>query len=415
MCYCLSVFQIGRYWWAVILLTVISVSMYVIHSMVNSDTHQPYVDQRSHSKNGNSYALRAFNSTNHDLMKLTADSDANLKLLQSHNHSGQGYLVYHCNKLTRPGKCKGWSDRLNGIFITYLLSLLTNQTFKIVHTSPCQLENYLIPNTIDWRIDEKKLLQTKSISYNVYDCARKLSTILKDSNLKQTIFKSDVNLIRLNWDYTKYIRHRTDIVSSIPWLSKFHISDVHSILFHSLFRPSDTLVSKVENIKRTWPQRRTNVCAHIRMGKNPNMPKDPIRMKNHATLENIWLFLERFVSDLYNIIIVTDSDAVLLTAKQKFPENFVSIPGNIWYIDDTENDCDTMEKNLVDFYILWHCDILVLSKSGFGLKAAQIRSPSKELYCALDSGAVVPCSRYTLPVLYPDFFAPWRLLGYSVI
>lgn len=57
----------------------------------------------------------------------------------------------------------GLSDRLRGMISVYKLCEKFKLDFKIYHVSPFLLENYLVPNKIDWSINEN------DISFNVQD------------------------------------------------------------------------------------------------------------------------------------------------------------------------------------------------------------------------------------------------------
>ena len=72
------------------------------------------------------------------------------------------------------------------------------------------------------------------------------------------------------------------------------------------------------------------------------------------------------------IYIATDSDAVKEAAKSKFSKRFVYIHGRIMHIDKMADDeeCSGFHKVVSDFCVLSTCDVLLMTRSGFGRLAS---------------------------------------------
>lgn len=60
------------------------------------------------------------------------------------------YIMYRCDRELDKNLCGGFGDRLKGILSAYLWSLLTNRTFLLRVTKPCNMVTLLEPNEVEW-------------------------------------------------------------------------------------------------------------------------------------------------------------------------------------------------------------------------------------------------------------------------
>ncbi|XP_033761877.1 uncharacterized protein LOC117343565 [Pecten maximus] len=316
---------------------------------------------------------------------------------------GQRYIVYDCSK-AKEGVCGGWSDRMSGILSTLVISLLTKRRFLIKHDKPCLIEDYLIPaDRFDWRFN-KSILLNKTSSYQ--DLSARKSTNLRkylsgslDIN---TYFEHDVNFVRMNWDFTEEFRKRRNIEDEIPWVTKLKYADMYKQLFNFLFTPSPLFAKALNEVKsqRTRPK---IACAHLRVGGNPTMPGDDRRKRLRVDL--VWKHFKKLNKRIYDIFIATDAEHVKRMAKKRYPANIIDTPGKITHIDQpNRNDPGVgFLKQLLDFYTLMNCDVLITSESGFSIFAAYLRDTDSDLYC-LRSEGIIPCTRYTINDIFPGHF-----------
>ncbi|OWF37382.1 uncharacterized protein LOC110467510 isoform X2 [Mizuhopecten yessoensis] len=313
----------------------------------------------------------------------------------------KGYLIYDCSK-ARKEKCGGWSDRLSGILSTLVLATLTNRTFKINFDNPCVLSKYLGPNQYNWTIGRSEY-EGKSTSYHILtnNLYHKMGKELTPKGL-QKYFQRDFSFIRMNWDLTRQFRKYPNIQKYAPWITELHFSDIYLNLFNTLFKPSQEIVKVLANIRNDTTRSKT-ACAHLRIGGNPSMRNDHPRNDKNS-LKAVWSFLDQLYINDYNIFVATDDDSVRKTARERFKNTFIDIPGSIMHIDQSSyrrgDVCEGFKKQLLDFLFLATCDVLVLSNSGFGMMAAYLRTHKTGLYCWTGSG-IVPCSRYTVHDFYP--------------
>ncbi|XP_060066060.1 uncharacterized protein LOC132546360 [Ylistrum balloti] len=317
------------------------------------------------------------------------------------NKSKITYIVYDCS-MERTGNCGGWSDRLVGIMTTFVISILTKKHFLINFDKPCLLHDYVIPANFDWRYNSS-LLSNKNHSYHNYlnNNYKKMKKELLGEKDINSYFKADISFLRMNWDFTYNIRKRPNINTDIPWITKYHQADIYKYLYHFLFKWSPSSTRALNNQRKTNRKRNKIACAHVRRGRNPNMPQDAVGPKQ--PLDVLWKYFDLLDKDEYDLYVASDTDSVKVLARERYPENMIDTPGNITHIDQPHvlNDPDEgFQKQLSDFYTLVNCDILIVPSSGFSILAALVRNIDSGLFCwrGLD---LIPCSRYTITEIFP--------------
>lgn len=316
---------------------------------------------------------------------------------------GGSYIVYDCS-INRRGQCGGWADRLSGILTTFVIALLTNKTFLINHDNPCVLEDFLVPGEHDWRYNATLLSgRTNTYKHLVDGSSNHLRTYFSGKEDINTCFSTDVSFLRMNWDYTTEFRKRPNISSEVPWITKLNYADIYRELFNFLFKPSVLLDRELKNLNRTKPKM---ACSHVRVGDNLKRPSG--RAKIQQQLEVLWKFMDAIDKTVYDIFVASDDETVANKAKERYKENFIDIKGPITHIDQTTHRAyDGFLKQLLDFYTLTRCDILIIGCTGFGIMAGYVRNSEADLYCYKD-GNNTPCARSTLEDVFPGhILAPY--------
>lgn len=147
--------------------------------------------------------------------------------------------------------------------------------------------------------------------------------------------------------------------------------------FNKLFKLNPAIEKKFNAyLKRAKPTPSTNlICAQIRIGDSPLLGAS----YNHIIIPyNLSVFFWKFIkqnyikhSKDYRIFITTDTESVMKEAYQHFEDNrIVFIDGKPRHVDfepNTMNNCSSIEKVVMDFYMLGHCDMGIVSRSGFGM------------------------------------------------
>ncbi|XP_021378796.1 uncharacterized protein LOC110466557 isoform X2 [Mizuhopecten yessoensis] len=308
----------------------------------------------------------------------------------------KGYIVYDCDD-HHSGPCGGWSDRMSGMFSAYVISVLLHKHFLVRCTRSFNLTDYFIPNSIDWKYNSSLLVDMSSKYHNFF-C--KTPNAIKEKNLTSLkhLFTKDVDFVRINWDYIKHFREFQGIKKVIPWVSDLPFADIYLKFFNTLFKPTKIITEAVNKIVKNVTKL---ACAHIRMGKSDTIIWDSTHTEEKQ-LKHVWIFLKTMEETNHSIFIATDAQFVRNTAKALF-KHLLETKGRILHIDQRAGGDGLFggyTKVFVDFFVLTKCDVLLLTKSGFGMMSAYLSIKSSDLYC-LTPYEVVPCSRYTLQRFYP--------------
>lgn len=319
--------------------------------------------------------------------------------------NGERYIVYLCRSNFM---CAGWGDRQHGIFAVYLLSLLTNRTFKVDMQSPCPLNKLYHPRSLNWKVnlsDLEGLSSTHIYAMNDVDFRNSMKEI--DFNVE---YPQDVVYLTNNYDYFYALK-------SNPYYKKiFHqkvrkrprpifFADIWQGLFimnkHVVRRFSPTLT-------QARPSKRHKlVCAHIRFGRNPTMPSDGNVRNTLSTIKPFWGFVEKYSNpDLYRLFVASDWQEFRSNVSKRFKDVTVDVEGDVIHIDKVQQSekyknksdhllpshddiCSGFEKVIADQYILSQCDILLLTYSVFGKAAAYLRRSNDNLYL-MEKGIIKP-------------------------
>ena len=272
------------------------------------------------------------------------------------------YLIHTCIN-----HCGGFADRMRGIVALYLLSIKHKRKFGIYHLQPCHLRNVLVPSEYNWTIGDEMFLENSSR----YDDLAFSRDFYGQYN---GLLNKDVVFMQSN---------------AMPNNLQGHFKKV----FLTLFKPSEAIQKEINEFKQKHVGRNKLVCSHIRVGKNPSM--EDVHYNDLGNISAIWQFLKRYDKVDHVIYIASDSDAVKEAAKLKFSKRLVDIPGRIMHIDimADDEDCSGFRKVVLDFYVLSTCDVLLVTRSGFGRLASYLRDKTSGLFCVRDR-KVEKCKHY---------------------
>ncbi|XP_060068269.1 uncharacterized protein LOC132548422 [Ylistrum balloti] len=314
----------------------------------------------------------------------------------------KGYIVYDCDD-QHPGPCGGWSDRMAGIYSSYVISVLLRRHFLIRCTRSFNLSDYLVPNLFDWKYNSS-ILTGRSWDYQ--DFFSKTPNALKKDDLSnlRRLFPHDVDFVRMNLDYTERFRYFHVLPNLIPWVLELHFADIFLNFFNTFFQPTQSISQTVSKFVQN---EKLLACAHITVDVKKKIIGNE-RYDNKEQLDLIWNLLKVMMASNYSIFVSTNSKAVRNTANTLFT-NLLEVEGPILDIDKPVGGSglvDGSRKVVTEFLILAKCDVLVLTKSGFGIMAAYLNNKTSDIYC-LTTNDLVPCSRYTIYSFYPDeIFSP---------
>ena len=290
------------------------------------------------------------------------------------------YLVYLCRK---GQNCNGWGDRQKGIISTFMLAQLTKRYFVMAHDNPCELSDFLVPNTYKWKSCYEYVFtvpesQRETLVYFNNDNTFTNNIATTDFDV---LFKKQVIFIITNqiWNHAILIHPKT--AENIPWTVTKTNWEINGFVLNSLFRPSQDLEKDIRKYIDNVSKQRTLVCSHIRVGKNPSMPQDQKRYVANVT--TIFQFLKGFDNlSKYVIYVASDSQAVRDNVKGNFTNSFIvdSPIVHVARLRPEDDACEGFRTVLLEQCLLARCDILLYTRSSFSRMAAYMNYRSKGLY-----------------------------------
>ena len=294
----------------------------------------------------------------------------------------RNYIVHLCRK---GDNCRGWGDRQKGIVSSFLLALLTNRFFVIVHDDPCPLTNFLIPNSHNWTsctdyVLNVPLVQTQTVHYYNEEYAFRDAIATTDFDV---ILNKQVVFIKTNQIWTTYILANKKAEKNIPSTVGKGIMEINRNILKRLFRPTITLQQEIMKYMENVHHQQKLVCSHIRTGKNPSMPQDKAKGDSQRAVQTIFHFLKKYdIPSQYMIYVATDSDAVKKKLKDTFNSCFtVDQPiVHIALYRAHENACKGFKTALLEQHLLSKCHVLVYTRSSFGRLASYMNEVMQGLY-----------------------------------
>ena len=268
----------------------------------------------------------------------------------------------------------GLADRLRGIVSTYLLCKELGREFKLLFTHPFPLDLFLLPNTYDWRIDEKdisfSLQQSRPIFLEVGGESR-WQTKKQKAQLKHRLKASKRKQAHI---YTNAL---------------FAYHEDFKGAFHELFKPSERLQSAIDRELENLGNDYISVSARF-MGVLGDfvdttgvevLSKDQQNQLLHACVKT----LEKIHHQHPDIPMLVNSDSTTFLDHARQLPYVYSIPGHILHLDLTEGARNeeqlyqTYEKTILDFFMIAHATEVyrlqgqwIYSKTGFPYAASLV-------------------------------------------
>ncbi|PVD32621.1 hypothetical protein C0Q70_08064 [Pomacea canaliculata] len=294
----------------------------------------------------------------------------------------QKVLVYHC---PWDVKCGGLGDRQKGIVGGFVLSAMLNRTFKIhmpLHPE-CNLDFFLTPSELDWRVrstelahpDQQSLLAMDGDNIDV------IQSLLKKDNL-QAELPSTYVLFRSNMEIVQYLLQHP-AAKKVEWLQGKSVPDIYKEVITRLFTPSERIQKKLQKLQSDFRAGNASlICAQVRLGQSETF-EDTEQFLNVQVFPVLADFLAPYsTAATSRIFISSDSKKIVELATARFPTVAVTVPGPITHVDRSKggDTCEGTEKAVVEQFLLASCDMLVISESGFAKIAAFLRGRDDGLY-----------------------------------
>lgn len=259
--------------------------------------------------------------------------------------------VFMCDGKKRQG---GLTDRLNGLLTTYFLAKKAGKPFRIYWREPFRLEDYLLPNKVDWRIEGDNLSHNLReaypvvVSYKYGKPGCRLRHLLEQRALGA--------LMRRKRQLHVYTNYAGDYD--------------YGQLFFELFRPSPEIQERL----RPYEGRKYAAFSfrfQQLLGDFTDTWGDVLPEEQRGAL------IEKNLSELLKMaeqlpvgtdaFVATDSETFLeRVAAARHPKIFV-VEGDIRHTDlmtSAEADHETVMKTFVDLYLLMRAQRIYRMKTG---------------------------------------------------
>lgn len=245
----------------------------------------------------------------------------------------------------------GLADRFRGICIYFALCKIKKVPFYVNYVYPFKLEDFLMPNLYNWRINEN------DISYNVRNAYLQVS--LGD----EIYFKS--------FKQNKQMHVYSNLGNLTDLNKKFNTSYTYKSLFEELFKPSEFLASKLKIIKNEIGGqyigvsfRFQHLLGDILEGRYPVLNEEKKSLLIKSCMDKLNQICDE--NKEYKVLVTTDSNTFLSILKNN--SRIYLIQGSIAHVDVT-NDAgkDVYTKEFLDFYMLRGA-VKIYNIGGGGLK-----------------------------------------------
>ena len=231
----------------------------------------------------------------------------------------------------------GFADCLRGMISSYAFAKAKGMPFKIDFKVPFHLDEYLIPNDYDWEVDESE------ISYN-YKYSSPIWVMDRD---RGRIFKFPFPRARQYHLYTN-----VNIIGLVN--KKFRKNYDYTVLYKELFRPSEALQKRIDEISQDLGNSYISVSFRFStlLGDFEDCINSPLPEKKQKE------YIKRCKKKLEEIHLANNSTKVFVTSdSSKFIDSLKDLP---WvhfiqgkrgqFKDDGETDVHML--TFLDFFII---------------------------------------------------------------
>lgn len=278
-------------------------------------------------------------------------------------------LVFMINGFLRHG---GLADRLRGAISTYMYAKEHNMDYRIYWRSPFLLEDYFLPNKVDWTIDDKDIKYSMPFAQPLY-----IGSYYKRFNL------SAENERKLQMAWMDRIISTPRKVSQYHVYSNAHFGNVqfHN-LFQELFKPHPRLLGEIAQFQKECGD--CYIAASFRFVQllgdfddrcgGIELPKDE---KEQYIIESISQIKKLSLNNGGKKVFVTSDSDLFIKRVQELPFAKVVL-GEIAHVDKTSEGQQSFDKEFLDLLLMAKAEkIYRLHKeqmhySGFPITAGMI-------------------------------------------
>lgn len=258
----------------------------------------------------------------------------------------------------------GLSDRIISIVSVYALSKAIGIDYKLSHTWPFRMENYLLPNKVNWIVSDKEISDNYWNSQFIFIKSR-LRKKIKVSKTRQIhVYAHSIVLEKVNEKYDKnYSFH--DLFWEL-FSSNAALQVKIKSLQQSLNTEYDAFVFRFQNLLGDFKEGNCEVYA-------PSAQED-------LMLKCIEFIRHYCVGGKNEKILITSDSITFLQNAQKCLNNIVIVPGELTHMQyPTESGCYALyEKSFIDLLMLSKARLITsvvykdMYSSGFPRTASKI-------------------------------------------
>ena len=318
-------------------------------------------------------------------------------------------IIYRCRMDDE--LCGGVGDRMYGILVLYLAAILTKRSFFIYNSKPVPLEQFLLPNKLDWRIDSIKHKKSRD---DVLSCAEgsllswctqhvvqipfRLCKYLKNLvfssyyflNINDNMRTDCIEELLYEFDSLRALTDRSQVDSK--FLHDF-ATNISRMMMDTLFRPHQRLIDTAMTAAGKNVQSQPHdclVCVHVRTGYGLGERTRHRNMSSFASCagvakRDLLVAAPQCAGNLQWLLVGDNQDAldmlqILLAGAGSHQFLRTKHLGSSFHIDKGQNASAGMLHAYTDWYLLTKCRYLVASMSTMGATAALHHGPAVSRY-----------------------------------
>lgn len=257
----------------------------------------------------------------------------------------------------------GIADRINSIITAYGVAKAVGSDYKLLHTSPFRMEDYLIPNKHNWIAD--------NVSFNLWQT--------KVFWFRRLAFKKP---IRYNHSKQYHAYFHTNALESLNKI--YNTQYTHSELFNELFTATPHLQNEIDRHTNQLPKDYESVVFRFQNLLGDYHEGGCKAYSNEKQEELIALCLNYLSSRNNRKLLITSDSTTFLKRASKL-ENIYIIDGERVHMQYNKGSFESNEKPFLDMFMLSKSSKITLIvardmyKSGFPMLASLIGKNTFEI------------------------------------
>lgn len=284
------------------------------------------------------------------------------------------YLIYLCTK--RP--CGGHGNRIHGITTLLVLAMLTKRILLIKMTYPIDINDYMLPNAIQWNHAIPSNLQSKEY-YLLYTHYYRHYQEFEHDLLNPD--GPDVMIARIQWGFYYHLMMFHDsliakMISKFSLKTQYDMFFLYGCAFNYLFKYSPEVAKEIDSIQsklglETGKYISMNVrsCLHDACRYNLLNLKYPWSPTFECAENAAKALAKKLNVPSVPIFLTTDEPAITKYAQEKYGKQIIPSEAPFFHIDKaqyTGSNADTLNRQgfigvLADVEICARAAVLVRS------------------------------------------------------